>query len=209
MHRIRFWSKKNLDDTRIYSNAATYIFPCIKSLFRAIIFHTLLRVLYFLSEGFAVFDGSRRNWVTRNAQCNLVVSVYFKWETGRWISNTRNLSAFFKIIYFYTYLLYLRRQRIWRWMKRSWKCCIITFISLISRCISQLSTLLTYAPIEFRSLLFHLHDFSLSSAHRDVVLSQKRCNIIPKNTVIAAIPFFNYLSSSIPSLDRVICRINK
>jgi len=76
------------------------------------------------------------------------------------------------------------------------------FFSFISLCISQLSTLLTYTSIEFRSFLFHLRDFSLSSAHRDVVLLQERCNIIPKNTVTVAIPFFNYLSSSIPFSDR-------
>lgn len=75
-------------------------------------------------------------------------------------------------------------------------------------CISQLSTLLTYAPIEFRSFLFHLRGFSLSVAHRDVVLSQKRCNIIPKNIVTAAILFFNYLLSSIHFSDHA-CRINK
>lgn len=43
-----------------------------------------------------------------SAQCNLVVSVYFKWETRRWISNTRNLSVYFLKYYFYTYIYYIR-----------------------------------------------------------------------------------------------------
>lgn len=168
----------------IFKRVDIYFLLYKVSLFRAIIFHTTARTLFPLRK-FRSFwwiaTYSRRNWVTRK-MCRVISLAFIL--NGKHSDEFLIREIFLHILKLFLYIFVYSRisSTDWRWMKRSWDCCIIIifFVLLISLCISQLSALLTYAPIEFRSFLFHLRDFSLSSAYRDVVLSQEWRNIIEK-----------------------------